>query len=185
MRQNGRRICFHIIAAKSVCRCYHCIRRLYGIFHDLSSLKSSLISVYPLTLGSRAILSASSIAAFVRSLGVQSAVITKGILSSRRHWRTKILKAVLIFIPILSNSASASALSCASIRILIFEVLLLAIRSHPFYAYYTSFARKCQYTALINSHKNSNITKISRKAARNERLSAVYNKELEGKLEIA
>ena len=77
--------------------------KLSGIFdfifcHESRSAKSSLTSWYPLMLGSFAILSASSIAETVSLLGVPS-VILKGIPLSRRDWRTKILKAVLRFIP--------------------------------------------------------------------------------------
>mgnify|MGYP007039319687 CR=1 FL=1 len=97
---------------------------LDGIFcvsHAFSSANSSFRSVYPFTAGSFAILSASSIAATVSLLGWLREM-SKGIRPSRRDWRTKILNAVVRFMPSSPNSLSACAFRSESIRMLMFVV---------------------------------------------------------------
>ncbi len=58
-------------------------------------------------------------------------LISKGMPPSRSDWRTKMLNAVVRFMPSSVNSASACAFKSASMRILMF-VVFLAIRSPPF-----------------------------------------------------
>ena len=90
-----------------------------GIFcvpHVFRSANSSSRSVYPFTAGSFAILSASSIAATVSLLGWLREM-SKGIRPSRRDWRTKILNAVVRFMPSSPNSLLACAFRSESIAI--------------------------------------------------------------------
>ena len=87
-------------------------------------------SLYPFTDGSFAILSASSMAATVSLFGCSS-LTSKGMPPSRSDWRTKMLNAVVRFMPSSVNSASACAFKSASMRILMF-VVFPAIRSTPF-----------------------------------------------------
>ena len=61
-----------------------------------------------------------------------SSLTSKGMPPSRSDWRTKMLNAVVRFMPSSVNSASACAFKSASMRILMF-VVFPAIRSPPFY----------------------------------------------------
>ena len=103
---------------------------IFSFFHLFRSANNSSRSLKPFTDGSFAILSASSMAATVSLFGCSS-LTSKGMPPSRSDWRTKMLNAVVRFMPSSVNSASACAFKSASMRILMF-VVFLAIRSTPF-----------------------------------------------------
>src|SRR5699024_5900387 len=102
--------------------------------HFFRSANNSSRSLYPFTDGSFAILSASSMAAIVSLLGCSS-FTSKGMPPSRSDWRTKILNAVVRFMPSSLKRASACAFKSASMRMLMF-VVFPAISSTPFCWYF-------------------------------------------------
>ena len=93
----------------------------FCVSHAFRSANSSSRSVYLFTAGSFAILSASSMTATVTLPGWLRDM-SKGIRLSRREWRTKILNAVVRFMPSSPNSLSACVFRSESMRILMFVV---------------------------------------------------------------